>query len=123
MNSHRKPVIGVHVEDGFVSRITSDDADVVGSTVVVVDDGCPIKALLADGDDGTLEEHARAAADSTRCHGIGIACDIAADRMRELARTKFHDPKLYIGEIADLVDSLADMMAAALKLQPVGGEV
>jgi hypothetical protein len=90
---------------------------VVASTVVVVDDGRPIKALLADRDDGSLEQHAQAAADSTRCHGIGIACDVAGERLIELGRAHRNDPAAYVREVTDLLSMLLDAVRKSMRLE------
>jgi hypothetical protein len=120
MNKFHPAVIGVHLEDGIVQGITTDSEWLAGATAVVIADGEPSKALVvADDDDQALSGAAPKALDATRCHGIGIACDLAGERLIKLGRTKFDDPKAFTSEIILVLEGLRDMLAASMRLQSV----
>lgn len=111
-------LIGVHVEDGIVQRVTSDNVELANSTVVVYNDGKPARALFASMDDeGQLNTDAIAALNSARCHGIGIACDLAGEKLIELGRTKYTNPKEFISQVAGVLSVLSDMVGASMRLE------
>ncbi len=115
-------VLGVHIENGVVQKITSSNPDIEGTAVVIFDDGDIQRALFADHDDGTLADAAEQAIDSTRCHGIGMACDLAGERLLALGRKKFDGSKEAVEDVVSVIEELREMIGAALALQTVERE-
>jgi hypothetical protein len=115
-------IIGVHVADGVVQRVTSDDNDMINSAVVVYDHGEPQKALFTVEDAGRLFNDAQKALDLTRCDGIGIACDLAGEQLIRLGRTHFETPKEFVAEVANILNQLSGMISASIRLERVNNE-
>ncbi len=110
MNS--RSIIGIHFEDGVIQRITADG----DAVAVVIDDGRPTRAMPTVKDDGETADAVPEALESTRCHGIGIACDVASERLAELSKTKFESSAEYVEEIAKLLDGLREMVVRSIRL-------
>jgi len=107
-------LIGIHIEDGVVQRITAP----AGETAILIEDGKPTRALQTSADDGETADAAPAALESTRCHGIGIACDLIGERMLQLGRTQFDDSKEYVAEIVGLLEQLRELVVKSMRLEP-----
>lgn len=113
MNS--RSIIGVHIEDGVIQKITSNTPN--DAAVVVFDDDRPTRTLaIGQAADSELQDGAEIAVESTRCHGIGIACDVASERLAELSKTKFNSSAEYVEEIAKLLDGLREMVVRSIRL-------
>lgn len=116
-----KTILGIELgHGGEVARVETNNDQLTDVTVVVTVPGAPDRALRTTAaEPGRLERAAGPAADDLRCHGIGIACDEAASKLRELARTKFDDPKAYVAELVSMLEELHQMVKAAYGLRTV----
>ena len=119
MSNPRQPTIGVYLEGGYVHRVSCDGDE---ATVVIYDDGNVQKALFTTEPDAALVGDAETAKESTRCQGIGIACDLAAERLRVLSMKQFDGTKEAIDDVVSVIEDLREMMVAALRLQAIGEE-
>jgi hypothetical protein len=119
MSTDKGRAIGVHLEGGYVQRITSNDPALDGATFVVYDDGNVQKALFSCEADATLQVDAEAAVDSTRCHGIGMACDLAGERLLALGTKKFTDTREAVDDVVSVIEELREMIGAALRLRGI----
>ena len=118
MGLEGKRVIGVHLRDGLVHRITSNDEEITDVPVVVFDDGEAGRALMTSYDsEGELSRNAHRALDTTRCHGIGIACDLAGEALIKLGRTRFDNPDAFINECVEVLERFHAMVGAAMRLE------
>lgn len=108
--------IGVYLEDGVPRRITSSDPCLQGATVVIVEDGATTHAVIAVADnDDDLAQRRPDALNRSRCEGIGIACEVAAERLRILGTTRFSDSTDYFREVAAFVSEFSAMALAAAR--------
>jgi len=104
--------IAIHVEDGFVQRVTTDDC--ATHDVVVVSDGEP-ETMLRTRFEDAITKYCAGARSKRQTLGIGMAVDYAIADFTELSRQVFNSPNAYLAatrrEMAKLSDNLRSAMA------------
>lgn len=108
--------IGVYLEDGVPRRVASNDPSLQGVAVVIIEDDVTTHAVIATADtDGDLARRRPEALNRSRCEGIGIACEVGAERLRILGTTRFTDSNDYLREVAAFVAEFSDLALAAAR--------
>ena len=50
----------------------------------------------------------------TQCEGVGIACELAGERMLVISRRRYDDPAKMIGDVNAVLAELVDIVSRAV---------
>lgn len=101
--------IVAHIENGSLQRVSSDDPDLMHSHVVVVEDQIPDRILKVE--HSPLDEHIiRMAQDRTACEGMSIACDLAAEQLLRLSKTRYTSTHALVGDVQKILLDLVELI-------------
>ncbi len=105
--------IAIHIEDGVIQQVTSDDPSLQGARVAVVQADIA-ERIVEVTYEAKLDALIRAGTDRTMCHAIGMACELAGERLMAMGQTAHDDPVQMIDDMNELVQQLADAVARAV---------
>lgn len=105
--------IAIRIKDGVVQQVTSDEPALQGVRVAVVERDIAERIVEVTYEE-QLSALLRAGTDRTICHAVGMACDVAAERMAHLATTQYDDPVRMVDDLNDLIQQLSSAVARAV---------
>ena len=93
--------IAIRIEDGVIKEVTSDHPAAEGADVAILNNDTAERLVTVRPENLTavmLAANAR-----NQCEGIGIACEIAGERILDLSKTLYSDPAKMIDDINQVV--------------------
>lgn len=109
----------IHMTEGVINRVTSStpgDAE----SAIVVNNGTPERMMGVECEpvpDSTTTEAAR----RTQAHQMGIACEIIADRFREISRDASGNPDSMWDQMRSAMAELVDLTGRLSRVSREGG--
>ena len=104
--------IAIRFEDGVIKEVTSDSPGVEGTEVAILHDTETERIVRVAPANLTLVMIAARA--RTQCEGIGIACEIAGERILEISKTLYSEPSRMIDDLNDIVRELVGIVGNAV---------
>ena len=117
MGGAGKSKLAICIEHGVVQEVVSDNECLEGASVAIVEDRKPGRVVKVVS--GSLDDTMREARARTVCEGLGIAADIASERMLALSKRRYDDPRQVVNDLADIVDELAEICKRAMATLPL----
>jgi hypothetical protein len=104
--------IAIRIEDGIVQEVTSDDPDAHGAKVAIVQNDSAERVVKVVPEDLSLLMVVASA--RTQCEGVGIACELAGERMLAISRQRYDDPVKMIDDVNGILVELVDVVRRAV---------
>lgn len=106
--------IVVHMENGALQRISSDDPSLRDSCVVVVEDTTPDRVLMVEHDQEIDRDVLRLAKERSACEGVSIACDLAGERLLKIAKTRYVSTHKVVDDVQRILKDLVELVNRAV---------
>ncbi len=100
--------IAIRIEDGVVQEVTSDDPDAQGAKVAIVQNDSAERVVKVTPEDLSLLMLVASA--RTQCEGVGIACELAGERMLAISRQRHDNPVQMIDDVNAILAELVDVV-------------
>lgn len=111
-----KSNIAIRVEHGMIQEVVSDDRALSGSRVAIVEGDKANRVVTIQPADA-LTDLMNDAGDRTICEGIGIAAELAGERIMSISKRRYNDPRVMTRELTDVLTELVEMTRKALASQ------
>lgn len=105
--------IAIRIENGVVQQVTSDEPSLQGVRVAVVQKDTAERVVEITYEE-KLAALIRAGTDRTICHAVGMACDVAVERLLLIAQTPYDDPVRMVDDLNELMQQLSNSVARAV---------
>ena len=104
--------IAIRIEDGIIKEVTSDHPAAEGADVAILNNDVAERVVRVVPENLSLVMIAAGA--RTQCEGIGIACEIAGERILDLSKTLHTDPVKMIDDLNDIMRELVGIVGNAV---------
>lgn len=113
MNADDKSPLLIFIENGAVVRVASADASALGRRCIEIHDGEPRRTHTVDyTDESQITAAVVAMREEQQRYGLGLACEVAADALRDLSATAFGSAREMLARIEGVMAAFARQVHA-----------